>query len=107
MNIHGVQIGFVNLSVASGETCNGSNNFVPKKSVDVCLRTRPCCKEWLCLQGMPLCSLEMIFKIRSVTFLIVPRQNASEPFVASSSVNHSHAYFSGSRNCFWWLGLCR
>ena len=30
VNIHSVQIGFVNLSVASGETCNGSNNFVTK-----------------------------------------------------------------------------
>ena len=30
VNIHSVQIGFVNLSVASGETCNGSNNFVKK-----------------------------------------------------------------------------
>ena len=30
INTHSVQIGFVNLSVASGETCNGSNNFVKK-----------------------------------------------------------------------------
>ena len=48
-----MKIGFVNLSVASGETCNGSNNFVKKmESFPQGSRTRPCCKEFLCLQEM-------------------------------------------------------
>ena len=38
MNIHSVQIDFVNISVASGETCNGNNN---QKSASVSSRTRP------------------------------------------------------------------
>ena len=52
INIHSVQISFVNLSVASGETCNGSNKFI-KKSASVSSRTPPCCKECFCLQRMP------------------------------------------------------
>ena len=47
MNINHFQISFVNLSVASGETCNRSHNFETLTP-----RTRSCCKECFCLRRM-------------------------------------------------------